>query len=237
MGIDCARWTAAPRFCPAESFRSMAPTTFALLALLTASAMSGAWSPDGKWIYLTAKTDEFHIWRQRFPDGEPEQLTFGPTSQEGIAMAPDGKSFDYIRRLAGHTVWLHDKDGDHQVSSEGDASLPQFSADGRKLYFLMANGQTHGEELWVKDLKQRKMDQSPAGLCRCESYAVSRDGKEVAFAMNDQSGHSNLWIAPPAIARLRVHISSAASKILPISCLTATWSSEQSKAARTFFIA
>ncbi len=36
---------------------------------------AGAWSPDGNWIYVTAKTDDFHLWRQRFPDGEPEQIT------------------------------------------------------------------------------------------------------------------------------------------------------------------
>ena len=29
----------------------------------------GAWSPDGKWVYLTSKAGGlFHIWRQRFPD-------------------------------------------------------------------------------------------------------------------------------------------------------------------------
>ena len=56
------------------------------------SCRAGGWSPDSQSIYLTAKTDDFHLWRQRVPDGEPEQLTFGPTSQEGIAMAPDGKS-------------------------------------------------------------------------------------------------------------------------------------------------
>jgi len=87
---------------------------------------SGAWSPDGKWIYLTAETDDFHIWRQRFPDGQPEQLTFGPTSQEGIAMAPDGKSLITSVGSEDHTVWMHDKDGDHQISSEGSASSPQF---------------------------------------------------------------------------------------------------------------
>jgi hypothetical protein len=33
-----------------------------------------------------------HIWRQHFPDGKPWQITSGPTAEEGIAMAPDGRS-------------------------------------------------------------------------------------------------------------------------------------------------
>jgi len=39
-----------------------------------------AWSPDGKWMYFSADTgDGFHIWRQSYPDGSPEQVTFGAT--------------------------------------------------------------------------------------------------------------------------------------------------------------
>jgi hypothetical protein len=33
-----------------------------------------------------------HLWRQRFPKGEPEQITSGPTEEEGLALAPDGRS-------------------------------------------------------------------------------------------------------------------------------------------------
>ncbi len=179
------------------------------------TCLSGAWSPDGKWIYLAAKTDDFHIWRQRFPDGEPEQLTFGPTSQEGVAMAPDGKSFVTSVGSQDHTVWLHDKDGDHQISSEGNASLPKFSADGRNLYFMMANGQTHGDELWIKDLSSGKVDRVLPGY-PMRGYSVSRDGKEVAFAMNDQGGHTNLWIAPTNHRSSPVHISSAAVEDSPL---------------------
>ncbi len=165
---------------------------------------AGAWSPDGKWIYLTARTDDFHLWRQRFPNGKPEQLTFGPTSQEGIAMASDGKSLITAVGSQDHTVWLHDKDGDHQISSEGDASLPTLSSDGRSLYFLMANGRTHGGELWVKDLNSGKLDrvlpgyliQSNDNNINRRTYSISQDGKQVAFFMNDQSGRSNLWVAP-----------------------------------------
>ena len=159
------------------------------------TCIAGAWSPDGKWIYLSAKKgDRFQIWRQGFPDGKPEQVTSGPTSQEGIEMAADGKSFITSVGSRDSTVWLHDKDGDHQISSEGNAVAPSFSSDGNRLYYLMANGQTPGYELWVKDLMGEKLEKVLPGYSM-EGYAVSRDGKEVAFAISDPSGHSSLWVA------------------------------------------
>jgi Tol biopolymer transport system component len=186
--------------------------------------LSAAWSPDGKWIYLTAKTDAFHIWRQRFPDGKPEQLTFGPTSQEGIAMAPDGKSLITSVGSEDRTVSLHDKDGDHPISSEGVTSLPRFSPDGHSLYFLKTNGQTGSDELWIKDLntgnednilKDYPMQAYSAGRDQQQAYSVSQDGKEVAFSMKDASGHSSLWIAPTSRRSSPVRISSAAVEDSP----------------------
>ena len=169
---------------------------------------SGAWSPDGKLIYLTAEKDgEYHIWQQRFPDGEPELLTSGPTSQQGIAMATDGKSLITAVGSQDSTVWYHDKDGDHQISSEGSASRPSFSSDGKSLYYLMANGQTPGYELKVKDLTGGSTESLLPGYFM-ENYSVSKDGKEVAFAANDQSGHSSLWVAPTNRRSSPVRISS-----------------------------
>ena len=188
------------------------------------ACLSGAWSPDGKWIYLTAKTDDFHIWRQRFPNGKPEQFTFGPTSQEGIAMAPDGKSLITSVGSEDRSVWLHDKDGDHPISSEGSTSLPRFSSDGHSLYFLKSIGQTGRDELWVKDLdggKEEKiltdypMQEYSAGRDAKEAYSVSRDGKEVVFSMKGQDGHTNLWIAPTSRRSSPVRISSVAVEDTP----------------------
>ena len=46
-----------------------------------AQCTDAAWSPDGKWMYFSANTGSgVHIWRQRFPDGTPEQVTFGVTA-------------------------------------------------------------------------------------------------------------------------------------------------------------
>jgi len=52
---------------------------------------SAGWSPRGEWMYFDVDVDGArHLWRQRFPDGEPEQITHGPTEEQGIAVAPDG---------------------------------------------------------------------------------------------------------------------------------------------------
>jgi len=175
---------------------------------------SGAWSADGKYIYLDLLTDGFHLWRQRFPDGKPEQVTFGPTTQEGIAMAPDGKSLVTAVGSTDSTVWMHDNNGDHQISSEGYASAPSFSSDGRSLYFLMVNGETQGQELWIEDMATGKHDRVLPGYSM-EQFSVSTDGKRVAFSRTDPSGHTGLWIAPTSRRSSPVNLSSASVDDFP----------------------
>ncbi|MFZ3333978.1 MAG: protein kinase [Candidatus Acidiferrales bacterium] len=176
-----------------------------------AKCNSGAWSPDGEWMYLIAQKDgQYHIWRQRFPDGTPEQLTFGPTSQEGIALTPDGKSLLTAVGSQDSTVWYHDKDGDHQVSSEGFALKPAFSSDGKNLYYLAGNGQTTGYELQVRDLAGGNTESVLPGYFM-QDYSVSKDGTQVVFAENDASGHSSLWVAPTNRRTSPVRISLAAA--------------------------
>jgi serine/threonine protein kinase len=188
---------------------------------------AGAWSADGKYIYLNLLTDGFHLWRQRFPDGKPEQVTFGPTTQEGIAMAPDGHSLVTAVGSTDSTVWIHDQNGDHQISSEGYAIAPTFSSGGRSLYFLMANGETHGEELWVEDIPAGKMDRVLPGY-EMQQFSVSNDGRRVAFSMTDPTDRSSLWIAPTSRRSSPTHLSSASS------CPTVTWSFALPKPVPTF---
>jgi eukaryotic-like serine/threonine-protein kinase len=189
--------------------------TVKLVGPPTGECHAAAWSPDGKYIYVAAKTDDFHLWRQRFPDGEPEQLTFGPTSQDGIAMAPDGKSLITSVGSEDQTVWLHDNDGDHQISSEGNSSKPEFSFDGHKLFYLTAKGNTHGQELWSRDVDSGRVEKVLTNYTM-NGYSVSHDGKFVAFAMNDEKGHSNLWIAPTNRRSSPVQIVSADQEDSPL---------------------
>ena len=160
------------------------------------SCTSGAWSPDGKWVYVTStERGKTHIWRQRFPDGQPEQVTSGTTEEAGIAMAPDGKSFIASVGTGDRMVWLHDEKGEHQIVSEGVASSATFSSDGKKLYYLYATDPRNGDEVWTLNLVDGKTERVLPGYST-DDYCVSADGQMVAFTKVDQGGHSSLWIAP-----------------------------------------
>jgi Tol biopolymer transport system component len=174
-----------------------------LVGPVGATCSTGAWSPDGNWVYLsTNQGGRFHIWRQRFPGGEPEQVTSGPTEEEGIAIAQDGESFLTSVGTQYSTIWIHDAKGEHQMSSEGDAFSTTFSSDGTKLFYLKNAGQNDVAELWSTELTSGRTDRVLPGYGIDEtlpeyyaSYAVTEDGNRVAFVKKDEKGIPHLWIA------------------------------------------
>lgn len=159
---------------------------------------TAAWSPDGKWMYFSANTGSgYHIWRQRFPDGAPEQITSGASEEEGIAFAPDGRSFVTSVGAKQSTLWVHDARGERQITSQGYASLPQFSPDGKKLYYLLrsrANRRFVSGELWAANLETGRAERLLPDFVM-EHYSISADGKRIVFAAIDEAGHSPVWLA------------------------------------------
>jgi eukaryotic-like serine/threonine-protein kinase len=160
---------------------------------------SAAWSPDGKWMYFTSVIAGrgSHIWRQSFPDGTPQQVTTGPTEQDGIAMAPDGRSFITSVGTEEQTVWVHDQQGDRQVSSEGYAFKPRLSPDGNTLFYLVARSSAEsdrGGELWASDLRSRRTTRAVPGVAVI-GYSLSPDGKRLVYQARDEDGQHRLWQA------------------------------------------
>jgi eukaryotic-like serine/threonine-protein kinase len=170
---------------------------------------SAAWSPDGRWMYFSSNASgTFHIWRQRFPDGAPEQLTDGPTEEEGLALAPDGRSLLTSIGSRQSSLWVRNGGAAREISDEGYAFVPvvpngssqPFSADGRRLVYLVRRAPVHSSssddragELWVTDLSSGRSQSLFSGY-RIIGYDVARDNRRIAFAALDDRGTPHIWV-------------------------------------------
>jgi serine/threonine protein kinase/Tol biopolymer transport system component len=163
----------------------------------------GAWSKDGKWMYFTSNAvGANHIWRQRFPDGQAEQVTSGPTEEEGIAMEPDGRSFVTAVALQSTALWVHDGRGDREISLEGNVARPRFTRDGRKLLYRIVKEGT-GEQGFYRDAGEVRIADLASGRSepvvrgfQALDYDISGDGREVVMQIVDAKGRPQLWLAP-----------------------------------------
>ena len=93
-------------------------------------------------MYLSSSSADgsYHTWRQRYPDGQPEQITSGPTEEEGFALFPDGRSFVTSVAFKQSVVLVHDASGDRQISMEGYSYDPKFTPDGKQLCYRILKG-------------------------------------------------------------------------------------------------
>ena len=163
-----------------------------------AGCARAAWSPDGKAMYFSADIGSgSHIWRQPFPDGTPEQITFGTTEEEGVDVAPDGRSLITSIGAYQDTIWVHDGRGDRQVTSEAFSFQPTIAANGKKLYYIVRSVGgllTPMGGLWVTDLDSGKRERLFPDF-QMWHYNVSRDGTRVAFSAG-VGGRPGVWVAP-----------------------------------------
>jgi serine/threonine protein kinase len=170
-----------------------------------AGCTGGTWSPDGEWIYVTSKAGGlYHIWRQRFPGGEPLELTSGLTEEEGIAVAPDGRSLVTAVTLQSVSIWLHSSNGERQISQlEGNAAYAKFTPDGKKVCYRVLKEVPRLEpstyrdlgEVWVADLETRR-SQPLVPNFQAHDYDISPDGSQVVMEADDHDAKPRLWLAP-----------------------------------------
>ena len=162
---------------------------------------SAAWSPDGQWMYFAAEVaGHSHLWRQRFTAGDPKQITFGPTEEDGIALAADGRSLITSVGQRQSAIWIHDGSGDRAVTTEGFAFGPRLSRDGRRVHYLIRQGiDSHALELRSIDIETGRVDQPLPGIAIADTafgdYDVSPDGRQVVYVTKSTGDRSTIWLA------------------------------------------
>src|SRR3954466_582853 len=132
-----------------------------------------------------------------------QQVTYELTEEEGIAMAPDGRSFVTAVGLQSASIWVHDGRGERQISLlEGNAAYPKFTPDGKKLCYRMVKAVPRSAgtnrdpgEVWVADLDSGHSEPLAPGF-PVLNYDISPDGRQVVLEAEDAGGKARLWLAP-----------------------------------------
>lgn len=165
--------------------------------------LSAAWSPDGAWMYFAAVVaGHAHLWRQRFPDGEAEQITFGPTEETQVAVYPDGRALLGTVGQRRSTIWIHDGQREHSLDTEGYAHAPRLSGDGRRIYYLSERAPIGGAELLRMNVATGQYESLLPGVA-IRQYDLSADEQRIVYTI-DAQGTSEIWVArldrgaPPA---------------------------------------
>ncbi|MDQ6700839.1 MAG: hypothetical protein M3Z36_11735, partial [Acidobacteriota bacterium] len=99
-------------------------------------------------------------------------------------------------------VWVHDANGERQVSLEGYSYDPKFSPDGKRLcYRILKGGLTTYDpgELRVVELDTGHNEPLLPGLTISgppgRAYEISPDGRQLVAAVKDRQGKARLWLA------------------------------------------
>jgi Tol biopolymer transport system component len=153
------------------------------------------WAPDGSQMYFTAGVDgATHVWRQPFPNGRVEQLTFGPVEEDGIAVMPNGRSIVTSAGISENGAWLHTRAGDRLLDAEGLVAQLSFSRDGQTVYYLRRRGTDRTTELWKVDVASGRKAPVVKNV-DVRAYDLSPDETRLVFSEPGQGGGSQIAIA------------------------------------------
>ena len=159
------------------------------------ACLAAAWSPDGKWMYFSDDASgSSHLWRQRFPQGPVEQITFGPTEEQTVFPSPDGRSLLTSVGLTQSTLWFHQANAERALNTEGRVFAPWLSADAQRVYFLITPSETTHFSLSRMDIVTGRQESLLPGFNPAE-YAISPDEQQVAFTI-EREGQHQIWLAP-----------------------------------------
>jgi hypothetical protein len=157
---------------------------------------SAAWSRDGTTAYFSAQANGGrHLWRQHLPNGAPEQITSGATTEVGVAVDPDDGSLVTSIGAAQGTLWFHHADGEQQLSSEGEViDVSNYSADGQYVYYAVRRDAEGGRrELRRMHLTTGRSETLLPGTS-IGGFDISADGTRALYTA--PSGHGpQIWIA------------------------------------------
>ena len=158
-------------------------------------------SPDGKRVVYSNR----RIYVASVDGSDERPLTEGATLEGGAVWSPDGTRIAFVRKNADHMndLWVMNADGSaqrqltHIPVEEGQAEMPAWSADGRKIAIQVGVYTIPKEvaHIWIVDAARgdaRKLA-AHTGNYLDETPSWFPDGKHLAFQSN-RTGRMEVWM-------------------------------------------
>ncbi|MGD9627698.1 MAG: winged helix-turn-helix domain-containing protein [Pyrinomonadaceae bacterium] len=148
-------------------------------------ASRGAFFPNGKIVFASVMSGNEEIWSTNADGTGQRQLTNDPAADRGPIVSTDGGLiFFSTNRTGSSQVWRMNADGTDQTQvtlKEGGSPI-FLSPDGQWIYYH------HGVDRTLWRALAKGGGEEMVFNRRAISYAVSPDGKQIAFAERDVSG-------------------------------------------------
>jgi dipeptidyl aminopeptidase/acylaminoacyl peptidase len=179
-----------------------------------AGESGGRWSPDGKsYLYISAVEGGSQVWVNSFdPDsGRPgetaRKITSISTEADGAIWSPDGRNIVFVSEVYPGCL----DDACNKSSDQAKANSKVKAQIFTRLFYRHWNHYTNGKRshLFVvpaeggvaKDLTPGDHDVPPFSLGGQDLYAISPDGKEVAYTCNTDeveaiSTNNDIFVVP-----------------------------------------
>ena len=189
--------------------------------------MSGlAWTPDGRrLVYSSARGSTLlylptlHLWSIAISGGEPQQLTYGETSDENPDLDHSGRivlsrkrmQFDIWKFPTGPDPVENVRQGVRITHQTGQVQTPSLDPTDREMVYLSDDG-GHGN-LWIQQLangenRQITFEKDPSVVMGVPIW--SPDGKLITFASNEPATYGRgirYWLIRPDGSDLHVILS------------------------------
>ncbi len=162
-----------------------------------ASAKSASFTADGRILYAASIGSNKDLWIMNRDGSGVRQLTSTPFNESSPVLSPDGRSIFFDSNQSGEDrIWRMNADGTEpvQISFRSSGRRPQFSADGKYLFF---NGSLDGR-IYRIDLATG--EEIAVTEMRREVSAVDASGSRIAAA--DEQDKRSIEIIDVASGRV-----------------------------------
>jgi eukaryotic-like serine/threonine-protein kinase len=150
---------------------------------------NAVWTPDGRIVFDALDNNRPHIWIMNGDGSNAQQLSPNDSFDYEPRVSPDGRFIVFTSRRTGETkIWRMNADGSGPriLTPVGEATYgPAITPDGQSVLFQWAK--ENRRALGRVPLAGGEITEQPLYSANTNLFALSPDGKQVAYAFYDEA--------------------------------------------------